>query len=181
MRIGRHLRGFAAAVVLAAVLPARSIGTAPGGSALSGTAWELVSIRSMDDAIGTTVIADPSLYTAHFGEDGQAAFRFNCNRARGSWEAKSAVADSGRLGFGPIAATRALCPPPSVDERVARDIGYVRSCLLRDGRLHMSMMADGGIYTRRRSTPQARQPHRGDPQKKNGSADRLPTRRVWSG
>lgn len=149
----RSLR-FIAAVLLAAV-PVRSIGPAPaaGGAALTGTAWELVSIQSMDDAVGTTTIADPSLYTVSFGEDGQVAFRFNCNRGHGRWEAGTSAADSGPLSFGPIAATHARCAPPSVDERVARDMGYVRSYLIRDGRLHMSLMADGGVYTWRRSGP----------------------------
>lgn len=34
-----------------------------------------------------------------------------------------------------------------------RDLGYVRSYLLRDGRLYMSLMADGGIYEWRRIDP----------------------------
>jgi hypothetical protein len=42
--------------------------------------------------------------------------------------------------------TRALCPPPSLDEQVTSQAQYVRSYLLRDGRLHLSLMADGGIH-----------------------------------
>ena len=158
MHIGWRSPGFAAGLLLAAQLPACSIGntSAAGDAELTGTTWELVSIQSMDDAVGTTTIDDPSLYTVSLGEHGLAAFRFNCNRGHGSWEAKPGSADSGQLKFGAIAATRAPCTPPSVDERVARDMGYVRSYLLRDGRLHMSLMADGGIYTwRRGGTPTA--------------------------
>lgn len=29
----------------------------------------------------------------------------------------------------------------------AGDLGFVRSYLLKDGRLHLSLMADGGIYS----------------------------------
>jgi para-nitrobenzyl esterase len=29
---------------------------------------------------------------------------------------------------------------------VARDLGYVRSYRLKNGRLYLSLMADGGIY-----------------------------------
>ena len=126
----------------AADLPAKS---------LAGTSWELLSIQSMDDAQGTTTIADPALYTLHFGADGHAAFRLNCNRGMSSWSAQAAGADSGRLSFGPIATTRALCPPPSVDERIVRDMAYVRSYLFADGKLHMSLFADGGIYSWRPS------------------------------
>lgn len=125
------------------------VAPAPPKAPLAGTTWELLSIQSMDDAVGTTTIADPSLYTVTFGVDGRAAFRLNCNRGQARWEARAG--DPGQLAFGPIAATRAFCPPPSVDERVARDMGYVRSYLIRDGKLHMSLYADGGIYTWRAS------------------------------
>ena len=141
------------ACLLIVYLPACSL-MAPGkhdAASLAGTSWELVSIQSMDDAVGTTTIADPSLYTVHLGADGQVAFRLNCNRGHGRWEAKASTGNSGQLSFGPIAATRAFCPPPSVDERVARDIAYVRSYMIRDGRLHLSLYADGGIYTWRKS------------------------------
>ena len=79
--------------------------------------------------------------------DGNAAMRLNCNRGRAEWSVKP-VADGneGRFLFGPAAMTRALCPPPSLDERIARDMGFVRSFLLKDGRLYLSLMADGGIY-----------------------------------
>jgi hypothetical protein len=39
-----------------------------------------------------------------------------------------------------------MCPPPHLDERVARDLAHVRSYLLKDGKLYLSLMADGGIY-----------------------------------
>ncbi|MBK7137409.1 MAG: META domain-containing protein [Rhodocyclales bacterium] len=113
---------------------------------LAGSSWRLVSIQSMDDAQGTTHIDDPSRYTVSFTKDGRAHFKLNCNRANGDWAARASGSDSGNLRFGPLAATRALCPPPSVDERVVRDMAYVRSYLLKDGRLYMSLMADGGIY-----------------------------------
>ncbi len=53
---------------------------------------------------------------------------------------------NGSFKFGPLATTKALCPPPSMDEQVASDAQYVRSYLLKDGRLYLSLMADGGIY-----------------------------------
>ena len=36
--------------------------------------------------------------------------------------------------------------PPSLDERIARDAGYVRSYVLRDDRLYLRLMADAGIW-----------------------------------
>jgi para-nitrobenzyl esterase len=48
--------------------------------------------------------------------------------------------------FGPLALTRAMCPPGSMHDRVVRDWEYVRSYVLEDGHLFLSLMADGGIY-----------------------------------
>ena len=144
-----------AVLTLAATLSGCGLPVAGGeaGHAFSGTRWALQAILSMDDSQGTTRVEDPSRFTIEFGRDGQATFRLDCNRGQGSWQARAAGADTGSLGFGPIAATRALCPPPRLDERIVRDRGYVRSYLLRDGRLFMSLMADGGIYEWRRIDP----------------------------
>ncbi len=127
--------------------------TTPGGPAvpaapLAGTQWELVAIQSMDDAQGTIRIAQPERFTLTFGADGQLSLRLDCNRGTGRWThtPASAGSASGSLQIGPVASTRAMCPPPSLDTRVARDLGFVRSYLLKDGRLYLSLMADGGIY-----------------------------------
>ncbi len=114
---------------------------------LAGTEWRLVSFQSMDDAIGTKKPADPDQYTMRLNADGTVQMRLNCNRAMGSWSADPGPeGTSGHFEFGPLAMTRALCPPPSLDEQIAAHAQYVRSYLLRDGRLYLSLMADGGIY-----------------------------------
>lgn len=113
---------------------------------LPGTSWQLVAIQSMDDAQGTTRITAPDRYTLSFGADGRAAFRIDCNRGSATWQASPAAADSGALGFGPMAVTRMLCPPGSHEQKLLRDLPYVRSYFLRDGKLFLSLMADGGIY-----------------------------------
>jgi heat shock protein HslJ len=115
--------------------------------ALTGTSWRLLQFQSMDDAIGTLRPEDPSLYTLRLNSDGTVTMRLNCNRAMGSWSAEpSGDGSSGRFTFGPLAATRALCPPPSLDGQIASQAPYVRGYLLKDGRLYLSLMADGGIY-----------------------------------
>lgn len=117
------------------------------GNPLAGTAWQLNAIQSMDDAQGTTRVAEPDRFTLEFGHDGRAVLRLDCNRGTASWKAvPGADGSSGQIEFGPIAGTRARCPPPHLDERIVRDLGYVRGYLLRDGKLHLSLMADGGIY-----------------------------------
>ena len=113
---------------------------------LIGTDWSLVEFQSMDDTIGTERPDDPSLYTMQLNIDGTVAMRLNCNRARGTWTAKpSGDGSSGHFKFGPLAMTRALCLPPSMDESIAAQAGFIRSYLLKNGRLYLSLMADGGI------------------------------------
>ena len=127
--------------------PAPAPGGGPGGGRLGGTAWQLVEFRSSDDAIGVVRPDDPAKYTMTLAVDGRVSMQLNCNRANGTWTSKASGAESGAFSFGPLAMTRALCPPPSLDTQIARDAGFVRSYVLRDGRLHLNLMADGGTYT----------------------------------
>lgn len=116
-------------------------------SALAGTEWRLVEFQSMDDAQGTTRPQDPSLYTMRLVADGTVSMRLNCNRANGKWTADQAGSpSSGGFTLGPLASTKALCLPPGMDGLILKDAGYIRSYVLKDGRLYLSLMADGGIY-----------------------------------
>lgn len=115
---------------------------------LADTHWRLVQFQSMDDSIGTLTPEDPTRFTLNLRADGTVSLRLDCNRGNGTWSADAA--DDGKSGsftFGPLATTKALCPPPNLDERIARDAEFVRSFLLQDGQLHLSLMADGGIYS----------------------------------
>jgi heat shock protein HslJ len=115
---------------------------------LAGTEWRLVSFQSMDDSIGEVRPEDPSRFTMHLNADGTVAFRLDCNRARGNWSAEPAGDEtSGRFTFGELVSTRALCPPPHLDEWVVGQAGFVRGYLLKDQRLYLTLMADGGIFT----------------------------------
>lgn len=136
------------ALVACGTLPMANSPTTAEEPSLVGTSWELVQVQSMDDAQGTTRLPDPSLYTVRFGTDGRAALRVNCNRAMGTYQVHADTdGHAGSLSIGPLAGTRAMCPPSSMDEKLLRDLGYVRSYLIRDGHLHMSLLADGGIYS----------------------------------
>lgn len=116
-------------------------------STLSDTRWRLVEFQSMDDTQGATRPSDPSLYTMRLNGDGTVSMQLNCNRATGTWSATpSSDGSNGQFSFGPLAMTRALCRPPSMDESIARQSPYIRGYFLKDGRLYLSLMADGGIY-----------------------------------
>ena len=97
---------------------------AGSGAGLAGTSWRLVEFQSMDDAIGTTRPDDPALYTLTLNADGTAALELNCNRASGTWTAApTGDGTSGGFTFGPLAMTRAFCPPPSMDQSIATQAG----------------------------------------------------------
>lgn len=152
----RFLRTFSLPILLSlALLSACVHGTLPENTTpnhlaqrgLAGTSWQLLSIQSMSDEQPTVQVETPDRYTLHFLDDGRANMRLNCNRGMGTYQCTPADSgDSGQLSFGPIAMTRMYCPQPSLDGRIARDLDFVRSYLLRDGNLYLSLMADGGIY-----------------------------------
>jgi heat shock protein HslJ len=119
---------------------------------LIGTTWELESIESMDDAQGTTPISDPGKYSVSFDKDNKAFFNFDCNRGKGSYQTKPAGdGTSGDLTFGKITTTNERCAQPDLDETVVAAMALIRSYLYKDGRLHLSKIADGGILHYRRA------------------------------
>jgi heat shock protein HslJ/membrane-bound inhibitor of C-type lysozyme len=111
-----------------------------GGAVLGGTSWQLVKFQSSDDKMLTP--DDPAKYTIAFEVDGSVSARIDCNRGRGSWKSSG----PNRLQFGPLALTRAMCPPGSLHDRIVKDWEFVRSYTLKDGHLFLALMADGGIY-----------------------------------
>jgi heat shock protein HslJ/membrane-bound inhibitor of C-type lysozyme len=111
---------------------------APGE--LSGSIWRLVRLQSLD---GTVLEPEPrAVYTVEFGSDGKAGVVGGCNRGNGTWT----VAPPSGLTFGPLATTRAMCPPGSMSERFLGDFQNMRSYQLVGGHLYISLAADGGVY-----------------------------------
>jgi para-nitrobenzyl esterase len=136
------LRKVIPAFFLLALAACTSTGNPPAKTpdALAGTRWQLDSIDYMDD---TTVKPDDSTkYTLEFDTAGMVGMQADCNRLRGTY---TVLAPSG-LEFGPLMSTRAACPPDSLYNRVVKDMPFVRSFVIKDGRLHLALMADGGIY-----------------------------------
>jgi heat shock protein HslJ len=108
---------------------------------LSGTAWQLHEIQSMDDRV--TRPAEGRPHTMSFGIDGSVTVQADCNRATGGL----AVFNPPSLQFDQFAATHALCGPDSIGEILLRELGWVRSYVYSDGRLHLATMADGSILS----------------------------------
>ena len=133
-------RSRAAALVLVMMAAISGSATPPSQGKLAGTKWQLVRIQSSDDKVATP--KDRSKYTMEFGVDGNLSMQIDCNRGRGTWKAT----EPSQLELGPLAVTRAMCPPGSLHDRVVKDMEYVRSYVMKDGHLFLSLMADGGIY-----------------------------------
>lgn len=107
---------------------------------LASTSWQLVEFQSSD---GTTLTPDDrSNYTLTFNADNSVKVRIDCNRGRSTWKSSG----PNHLEFGSLALTRDMCPPGSLRDRIVKHWSYVRSYVIKDGHLFLSLMADGGIY-----------------------------------
>ena len=123
--------------VFATVAQASSPSTSSG---LPGTSWQLVKFQGSD---GTTLTPDDGgKYTIEFVGGGGLTARIDCNRGRGSWESSG----SNQIQFGPLALTRAKCPPGSLHDQIVKQWRNIRSYVMKNGHLFLSLMADGGIY-----------------------------------
>lgn len=111
---------------------------APAG--LVGPTWQLVRFRGGDDKV--VVPGDRTSYTLAFRADGTVSARIDCNRGHGGYQ----LAGKNRIEFGPMAITRAMCPPGSMHDHVVRQLPYIRSYVIKDGHLFLSLMADAGTY-----------------------------------
>jgi len=107
---------------------------------LGGTSWQLVKFQGSDDR--TLTPDDKAKYTVSFAADGGVSVRIDCNRGHGVWKSSGA----NQIEFGPMALTQAMCPGAPLNDRIPKDWSYVRSYLLKDGHLFLSLMADGGVY-----------------------------------
>lgn len=76
---------------------------------------------------------DPSRYTLRFDASGRAVIRLDCNRGSAKW-----TRDGDRLSFAPVASTKMLCPPGSLDAAFAADLAQVAAWRLDGGELTLS-------------------------------------------
>jgi para-nitrobenzyl esterase len=106
-------------------------------SSLEGSSWQLIKFQGGDEK--TLTPDDGSKYTIEFGARGQLTACVDCNRGRGTWKS----AGPNPVQFGPLALTRAKCPAGSPHDHIAKQWSYIRSYVIKDGHLFLSLMADG--------------------------------------
>jgi para-nitrobenzyl esterase len=130
-----------AALLVVFACSAREQTPPPNAAAdLGGTSWQLVKFQGGDDK--TLTPDDKAKYTIQFSTDGGLSARIDCNRGRSAWKSSG----SSRLQLGPLALTRAQCPPGSLHDQIVKHWEFIRSYIIKDGHLFLSLMADGGIY-----------------------------------
>jgi heat shock protein HslJ len=113
------------------------LGAAPP---LAATSWQLVEFQGSDDK--TLTPDDGAKYTIEFSSGGRVTARIDCNRGTGTWKSSG----PNQLQFGPWALTRAKCPAQSMHDQIVKQWANIRSYVIKDGHLFLSLMADGGIY-----------------------------------
>lgn len=128
------------ALAVACSLSAQPQQQGNGAASLAGTEWELVRFQGGDGIVVTP--PDSSKYTVRFDADGSVVVRLDCNRGRATWKS----AGPGQVTLGGLALTRALCPQPSMHDTVVKQWNYIRSWVIRDQRLFLSLTADGGAF-----------------------------------
>jgi putative lipoprotein len=127
------------AFVAAPNVSAQVASTGPG-SDLGGTSWQLVKFQSSDEKV--QIPDDKGKYTIAFMADGRVSVRIDCNRGSGTWTS----AGSNQLALGPLTRTRETCPPGSLHDLIVKHWPFVRSYVIKEGHLFLSLMADGGTY-----------------------------------
>lgn len=111
-----------------------------------GTTWEWVETVTPVERVVST---DPARYNLRI-EGGQASVRADCNRG----VAQVTLTDPGRIAFGSMALTRAMCPEGSQSDRYAKDVARATSYFVKDGELYLELPVDSGtLRFRRAETP----------------------------
>ena len=107
---------------------------------LAGSNWRLVQFTSIESKVLRP--DDPAKYTLHFGADGRLSVGADCNRGSASWSSDGIA----ELTIGPVAATRAMCPPGSMSDQLLRDLSNVARFTIKEGRLSLALKMDAGRY-----------------------------------
>jgi para-nitrobenzyl esterase len=110
---------------------------AAGDTMLTGTVW-----RWSQTATGSnsTKPDAPERYTLEFQPGGMVAVRADCNRGSGSY-----LLNGSALTFGPLAMTRAACPPGSRDTEFLRELAAVQGQRFNGDDLVLTLSDSGSM------------------------------------
>ncbi|HEY7035486.1 MAG TPA: META domain-containing protein [Thermomicrobiales bacterium] len=103
---------------------------------LTGVVWTWQELRGGAAPVSPD---DPGAYTLTFGDDGKVALRADCNRGFGPF----AVTGS-QITIGPVATTRAACPPGSLSDQFVQAIEAAAAFTFAEGHLLLALPNDAG-------------------------------------
>ena len=101
---------------------------------LTGGEWQLAQIE------GRTFAATGDAYTLNFAADNRISGKGDCNRLTGTYASDR---NKGTLSFGPVAATRMMCPNQAQEDTFVKILGAIDAYKI-DGRMLM-LFADGEL------------------------------------
>jgi heat shock protein HslJ len=104
---------------------------------LAGTTWRWIGFTS---ALETPTIPEPNRYNLKFRGSDNVSLRADCNRGARN----VTFLEPGVIRLGALAITRAMCPPGSLGDRFARDVGRVVRWAVRGGELRLELPEDAG-------------------------------------
>jgi heat shock protein HslJ len=81
----------------------------------------------------------PDVYTLAFLPDSTVRVVIDCNRGSGNYHI-----DGKSIRIGPVATTRMMCPPGSMDTVFGQEIDAARSWFVQSDTLMLDLMADSG-------------------------------------
>jgi heat shock protein HslJ len=117
------------------------------GHALTQQTWLLKEIAQRNAWPIQLAPAQQSSHQVQFKSDGTAQFFLDCNRGTTNWSATPSTGGSGRLQIGLIAATRALCAPPSYGEAMATDLPTAVQFTVIPGGRSLNIVTANNVYT----------------------------------
>jgi heat shock protein HslJ len=110
---------------------------APGDALLTNTVWTWQGTQFPN---GARIAPDaPERYTLVFQPGGMVNVRADCNRGSGSY-----LLNAGQLTFGPIALTKMMCPPGSLDSEFLKALGTVSAQGMSGSDLVLTLQGNAG-------------------------------------
>jgi para-nitrobenzyl esterase len=99
--------------------------------------WEWISFTSPVEQLN---VGSPERYTIKFDREGRVNLRADCNRGAGTYT----FGRDRSIKFGPMAVTRAMCPPGSLSDRFVKELSRVSNFLIKGGELYLELPVDSG-------------------------------------
>jgi heat shock protein HslJ len=128
--------------------PAPKVPPSVAAPALAGTVWRFVRFRGADSA-NLKPDAQAS-YTIDFRANGRLAAVIGCRRAEATW-----VASGRELQIGALALKGHACSSGALHDHLIKNLGRVRSYVIRDMHLSLALMGNTGVYEYEQVRPPA--------------------------